>query len=203
MDIDVLNKKILRCKKCKGLNIPKETMSAPGFGNIDGHDLFIIGQSLHGYNPDTEPQIPFVGPVESNDSGKILYRILKECGVTRKKKNFFITNVVHCHPPENRQSTKEEIANCKSFLEEELRIVNPNVIMVLGKDAREWFGLKRIPSGKLVYTAIKIYKEKSADVGKSRLFIVAHHPSYVMRHATHLKNRYEREVGKELKEALK
>lgn len=173
--LKVLNKKIMSCRKCPGLNIPKETMAAPGYGDLNA-ELMVVGQSLHSYNPKTpDQQIPFVGPVESRDSGKILYKALEMAGYSFEKKNLFITNVVHCHPPGNRPSTDKERNNCAHFLGEELNLVQPKIILALGKDARDWFSLQAPSTGKLVQYLPLSFSYYKTD------YIVAHHPSYVMR----------------------
>ena len=52
------------------------------------------------------------------------------------KSDIFITNVVHCHPPENRKSRRHEIDNCKHYLFEELEILAPQLVIGLGEDAK-------------------------------------------------------------------
>lgn len=145
-----LESQILTCRKCEGLNIPKETMAAPGYGAITA-ELVVIGQSLHGYNPQTpKRQIPFIGPVESQDSGLLLYAALRKAGYTIRKGNVYITNVVKCHPPGNRSSRDEEKANCIGYLKKELKMIRPKAIMTVGADAHRVFNAS-MSSHKLAY----------------------------------------------------
>lgn len=55
--------------------------------------------------------------------------------VSLERKDVFISNVVHCHPPHNRASTEKEIRNCRPYLIEEIELVKPQLIIVLGNDA--------------------------------------------------------------------
>ena len=128
----ILDRQIRLCSRCVGLNYKKLTESAPGYGNIYSN-VMLIGQSLHSYNSETSIQIPFTGYRDRFDSGKILDKAFEKAGII--KENIFITNVVHCHPPENRSSSEEEIKNCSGFLLEEIELVRPKLIIPLGKDA--------------------------------------------------------------------
>jgi len=189
----ILNEEITRCRRCKGLNIPGETMSAPGAGNHKAK-VFVVGQSLHSYNSDTPVQIPFVGPIKSSDSGVLLYEILEKNGITLKE-NLFITNVVHCHTPNNRPSLHNEIMNCMSFLKQELNLVKPRLIIAIGSDARNWFCLPTLGSGKFV----RLFKREG---NFKRYYIVAHHPSYILRYCLKKdKAEYEKQFSKALRKA--
>ncbi len=54
------------------------------------------------------------------------------------KADLFVTNVVHCHPPDNRKSEPHEIANCARFLRRELALVQPRLVVGFGDDTRDW-----------------------------------------------------------------
>ena len=131
----LLDQSIKNCKKCKGLNVPDITESAPGFGNINSPVMF-IGQSL--CTACMATQIPFTG-----GSGLILDEIFNRLRV--KKSDLFITNLVHCHPPNNRPSTPEEIDNCKVYLEAEIELVNPLLIVGFGNDVKNVFFNTTLP----------------------------------------------------------
>jgi len=194
--IKSLNKKINSCKKCEGLNIPKKTMSAFGYGDLKA-ELFVVGQSLHAYNPRTpKRQIPFVGPIERMDSGNILYKILHSLNYTFKNKNLFITNVVHCHVPKHRKLYSNEIENCKYYLKQELRIIKPKIILTLGTDARVWFNLPRIMQS--YFSQVWRDTEFMEDV----IFVISYHPSYVMRYGgAKIKEKYTNHMTKSLLKA--
>ena len=121
-----LNRKIQKCRKCPGLNSPAFTESAPGFGNPNAR-IFFVGQSLCTQCMVT--QIPF-----TEGSGYYIDAVLAIIGMTRL--DVFISNILHCHPPGNRQSTPDEIKNCMPYLKQELEIVKPAIVVALGNDAK-------------------------------------------------------------------
>jgi uracil-DNA glycosylase len=77
-----------------------------------------------------ESRIPFTG-----GSGRVLDRSLAIAGIA--KHEVFITNVVHCHPPDDRPSRPHEIENCRPYLHRELEIVQPRLVIGLGRDAED------------------------------------------------------------------
>jgi uracil-DNA glycosylase family 4 len=88
----------------------------------------IVGQSL--CRKCMESGIPFTG-----GSGGYIDAALELAGM--KKRDLFITNVVHCHPPGDRPSHRYEIDNCRHFLHAELDVVTPRLIIGLGGDAEK------------------------------------------------------------------
>ncbi|WP_231964956.1 uracil-DNA glycosylase family protein [Mycobacterium sp. E3339] len=121
----LLKKNIIHCDKCDGLNIHGVTQASPGYGS-EQSPVMIVGQSL--CRKCMEKQEPFVG-----GSGNLVDRSLKSAGIA--KCDIFITNVVHCHPPKNHKSLPEWITNCTPYLHRELDIVQPRLVIGLGKDA--------------------------------------------------------------------
>lgn len=126
-----LDARIAACQLCEGLNISRFTDSCPGWGDLNAK-VFFIGQSLH--KPGISSGLPFI-----LGSGYLLDAALRLSGLLRK--DVFITNTVHCHPPRNRASTDEEKMNCLSFLRKEVQIVQPKLIVALGNDA-QWALIK-------------------------------------------------------------
>ncbi len=120
-----LDDEIKSCRRCEGLNIAGVTASAPGYGCLTS-PVALVGQSLCEKCMDT--QIPFTG-----GSGELIDKGIKLAGL--KKKQVFISNAVHCHPPKNRASHQHEIVNCSTFLHRELEIVRPRLVITLGRDA--------------------------------------------------------------------
>lgn len=98
------------------------------FGTGDpGADLMFVGEGP-GARED-EQGLPFVGR-----SGQLLDRlVLEELGLTRDR--FYIANVVKCRPPNNRDPVPEEIAACRPYLESQLELIAPKVVVTLGKFA--------------------------------------------------------------------
>lgn len=95
----------------------------PGEGSREARILF-IGEAP-GYH-ETVQRRPFVGR-----SGKLLRSTIDETGI--EKKDYFISNIVKVRPPDNRDPTAEEIAAYKPYLDAEIRIIRPNLIVTLGR----------------------------------------------------------------------
>lgn len=165
----LLDIRIKKCDNCLGLNIKGETENAPGYGNLNS-PVMIIGQSL--CTSCMHTQIPFTG-----GSGLILDKIFALAGV--KKEDLFITNLVHCHPPKNRQSLPEEIICCKPYLEEEIDIVNPLLIIGLGNDVKSnLFSYRDRMDNMMAYQLL--YRNINGKfAGRHTCFV--YHPAYVDR----------------------
>jgi DNA polymerase len=172
MDISQINKRIKKCSMCEGLNSQAlGTLNAPGYGDIKSNVVF-IGQSLCG-NPCIKAQIPFTG-----GSGKLLDQAFSQTSIV--KNQIYITNVVKCHPPKNRKSKKQEISNCSPYLDQELKLIKPKVIICLGKDA--WAYLK-IPITKPCNKTVLVN-------GKNTTIHFVYHPSYIMRQKKPIRQQY-------------
>ncbi|HUX55572.1 MAG TPA: uracil-DNA glycosylase family protein [Bacteroidales bacterium] len=109
------------------MNIKRVTEACVGWGNLNA-GIFFVGQSCHEYG--VYSGIPFI-----LGSGLIIDAVLKLNRLNRR--DCFISNSVHCHPERNRPSTDEEKENCLLYLFEELDIVQPKVVITLGKDAEQ------------------------------------------------------------------
>lgn len=148
-----LDRRIFNCDLCEDLNIKRCTDSCTGWGDLNAK-VFFIGQSLHKLGILSD--LPFI-----LGSGYLLDAALRLSGLLRK--DVFITNVVHCHPPRNRTSTEEEKKNCLGFLEKEIEIVWPELIVALGNDA-QWaistFGPDHIFWDDIFWDAIRVIRVK-------------------------------------------
>lgn len=105
-------------------------------------------------------------------SGQLLTKMIEAMGLTRDK--VFIANVAKCRPPNNRPPTSEEMATCSPFLLEQLRIINPKIIVALGKTAAVGLALLK-QSDPLTPMRGKIHSWNEIPV------IVTYHPSYLLR----------------------
>ena len=108
-----------RCGLCAG-----RTQPVLGAG-VPNSRIVIVGEAP-GKNEDEQGK-PFVGR-----SGKLLDQMLAEVGLYRDK-NVFITNIVKCRPPENRDPSPEECAACREYLDRILTIIDPKVILCVGR----------------------------------------------------------------------
>ena len=126
LSLDELNAKILRCTRC-GLARTRNNV-VPGMG-VEHPDVLVIGEGP-GHDEDMQG-LPFVGK-----AGLLLDRMLAAIGLDRKT-NCYIANIVKCRPPENRNPLPDEQASCFSFLEAQIHILKPKMILCMGKIAIE------------------------------------------------------------------
>lgn len=110
------------CTRCADL-VESRSRIVNGVGPLDA-ELIFVGEGP-GEQEDVEGE-PFVGR-----SGDILDEILAEHGIDREAVR--ITNCVKCRPPENRDPRAGELSNCRGYLDREITVVDPEVIVTLGK----------------------------------------------------------------------
>ncbi|MDA0352350.1 MAG: uracil-DNA glycosylase [Chloroflexi bacterium] len=128
-----LYESIADCPNC--VLARNRSRTVPGSGPVSA-DLMFVGEAP-GQRED-ELGLPFVGR-----SGQFLDQLLGGINLTRS--DVYVTNVVKCRPPANRDPEPVEIATCGDFLEEQLRRVNPKVIATLGRfSMARWFPDARI-----------------------------------------------------------
>ena len=113
------------CERCE-LAAGRQTVVF-GSGDPDA-DLMFIGEGP-GANEDRQG-LPFVGP-----AGELLTRIIEAIELQRDEA--YIANIVKCRPPGNRDPKAPEVAACRDFLEEQIRLVAPTVIVALGRVAAQ------------------------------------------------------------------
>lgn len=118
---------VRRCTRCP-LHL-RRANAVPGEGPSDAA-VVIIGEGP-GMHEDLKGR-PFVGA-----AGKQLDGLLKEAGLVRG--NVYITNVVKCRPPENRRPTEAEAAACHPYLERQISLLHPTIIVLLGDSALKRF----------------------------------------------------------------
>jgi uracil-DNA glycosylase family 4 len=109
------------CTRCTELAATRKTVVF-GAGNADA-DLMFVGEAP-GATED-EQGLPFVGR-----AGKLLDQLLEEIGLTRP--DVFVTNVLRCRPPGNRDPLPIEIENCREYLLGSIELIEPTVICTLG-----------------------------------------------------------------------
>jgi DNA polymerase len=120
----------VRCKLCRG-----RTRAVPGEGNPNAKILF-IGEGP-GYHEDQQGR-PFVGP-----AGQFLDELLASINLQRS--DVFITNVVKCRPPQNRDPEPDEMAACNDYLDRQIAAIKPRVIVTLGRySMSKFFGGEKI-----------------------------------------------------------
>ena len=134
-----------------------------GVGNKDAEVLF-IGEGP-GENEDLQGE-PFVGR-----GGKLLDKMLYSVDLSRDK-NIYIANIVKCRPPKNRDPKPEEQTACTPWLRNQFKLMNPKIIVCLG----------RIASAKIIKPDIKITKEHGMFFEKSGVLMMPMlHPAAILR----------------------
>lgn len=129
----VIENKVRKCQLCSLADTRKN--SVPGFGKPDA-DIMLIGEGP-GHHED-EQGLPFVGA-----SGRLLDDLL--ASIELKREDVYITNVVKCRPPGNRDPQSEEIDACRPYLDGQIELIDPRVIVTLGRfSMARWFEGVRI-----------------------------------------------------------
>ncbi len=119
-----LRQQIVLCKKCQTL-ISSRTQVVPGDG-VGNAAIMFIGEAP-GFNEDRQGA-PFVG-----QAGAFLNELL--ASINFKREQVYITNVIKCRPPENRDPLPYEIQNCRPGLDAQIAIIRPKIIVTLGRYA--------------------------------------------------------------------
>ena len=171
--LDSIAENIKVCEKCELCKT--RTKAVPGKGNFDA-DVIFVGEAP-GRNEDMHGE-PFVGA-----AGKRLDMILEDTGIDRE--DVYITNIVKCRPPKNRVPSKQEEEACNDFIKQEIEIINPKIICIMGNTA---------------YGTLLDGKEITKNHGKivekdGRKFFVTFHPAatiYNQKLVDELKNDFRR-----------
>ena len=167
--LDSIAENVRECQQCELCET--RIKAVPGKGNFDA-DVIFVGEAP-GRNEDIHGE-PFVGA-----AGKRLDMILEDTGIDRK--DVYITNIVKCRPPKNRVPSKKEEESCNDFIKQEIEIINPKIICVMGNTA---------------YGTLLDGKEITKNHGKivekdGRKFFVTFHPAATI---------YNQKLVEELKE---
>jgi len=126
-DLQELHQRIASCPDCDLCRT--RSNAVPGEGPPDAEILF-VGEGP-GFYEDQQSR-PFVGP-----AGKFLEELLASIGLRRDQ--VFITNVVKCRPPNNRDPLPGEIEACRKHLKRQIELIKPKVIVSLGRYSLAWF----------------------------------------------------------------
>lgn len=136
--------------------------AVPGDGAADA-DIMFVGEAP-GKNEDEQGK-PFVGA-----AGKFLAEMLAT--INLKREDIYITNVVKYRPPNNRDPLPEEIEACMPWLHEQIKIIQPKVIVTLGRHAMEHF----IPGKKISEVHGQAFRRTFDDIGE-QVFFALYHPA--------------------------
>ena len=161
-DLARLDEVVKKCKQCSLHKTRKKTVF--GEGN-SGSDIMIIGEAPG--KEEDEAGRPFIGR-----AGKLLNEFLKSIGLNRSL--VFIANTIKCRPPENRDPEIVEINACSDYLNQQINIIKPKVLVLLGKIAANRLLGKDIPMSEL---RLKKFFIDKYDIP----IIVFYHPAYILR----------------------
>jgi uracil-DNA glycosylase family 4 len=160
-ELDAVAAEVAVCPKCELSR--SRTHAVPGEGNPQAR-VMLIGEGP-GWHEDQQGR-PFVG-----NAGKFLNELLELGGL--KREDVFITNVVKCRPPGNRDPMPDEIAACAPYLERQIGAIDPDVIVTLGRfSMSRWFPGERIS---------KIHGQPKRFDG--RLIVPMYHPAAALHQA--------------------
>jgi len=179
----------VKCDLCKG-----RKKAVPGVGNPESRVLF-IGEAP-GQSEDLKGE-PFVGA-----AGKFLNTLLSEIGFSRA--DVFITNVVKCRPPRNRDPRPDEIETCTPYLNRQIGIIQPKLIVTLGNHSTAYVLSKaQLPFHSITQARGKVYE--TTILGLKVAVFPTFHPAaalYSARYKKQLEEDFQRMKEELLKRGL-
>ncbi len=165
--LEVIAAEIRSCTRCK-LHVGR-TLAVPGEGNASTEVVF-VGEGP-GLNEDKQGR-PFVGR-----AGDLLMKLLGSIGWRRD--DVFITNIVKCRPPDNRDPEPDEIAACAPYLTRQLEVLDPAVVVTLGR-----FSMQRFMPGARISQAHGTVRPTNPATGaRDALALAMYHPAAALRTA--------------------
>lgn len=152
------------CSACTGCGLCATRTNVVFGTGVRSADIMFVGEGP-GEQEDLQGE-PFVGA-----AGKLLDEMLSIIDLSRKE-NVYIANIVKCRPPRNRDPQDDEQAACYPYLQEQIRLVQPKVIVCLG----------RIAAKKMIREDFRITKEHGTWILKDGIWYTAiYHPSALLR----------------------
>ena len=167
-----LRERVAACTRC-GLSATR-TQTVFGVGN-PAAEWLIVGEAP-GADEDRQGE-PFVGR-----AGQLLNSMLRAIGLAREQ--VYIANVLKCRPPHNRDPLPGEIAECLPFLERQIALLKPKIMLVVGRIAAQNLLKTDVPLGRL--------RQQVHVFGASRVpLVVTYHPAYLLRTPTDKRKTWE------------
>ena len=159
-DWAALQAEVAHCTRCALCTTRSQTVF--GSGNKQA-DWMLVGEAP-GQHED-EQGLPFVG-----NAGLLLTEMLRAIGLSREE--VFITNILKCRPPNNRDPHADEVERCNDYLQRQQRLIQPKIILAVGRIAAQ--------------TLLKTDEPLSRLRGKTHAFnntpvVVVYHPAYLLR----------------------
>lgn len=168
--LDELNTIVRRCRRCPLHRTRTNTVF--GEGNPKAKMMF-VGEGP-GFNEDMMGR-PFVGR-----AGQLLDKMMESVGL--KREEIYITNIVKCRPPNNRNPYEDESKVCIEFLRWQVKIIDPDIIVCLGA----------VSSRNIIHKDFRITKDRGVWYKKGKFNIIAtYHPAALLRDESKMKDAWE------------
>jgi DNA polymerase len=165
-ELEAIAEQTRQCRKCRLGSLRKNAV--PGEGNPAARIMF-VGEGP-GADEDEQGR-PFVGR-----AGQLLDKIIAACGL--KRQDVWIGNIIKCRPPENRDPLPDEITACIPYLQRQIELVNPEIIVALGAHAARTLLDCQKPIGQLR----GIFHEYTPGIGRKSIKLMpTFHPAYLLR----------------------
>lgn len=166
MQLAELKAAVAGCRLCALAGGRTQTV----FGTGDAHARCMIIGEAPGAEEDARGE-PFVGR-----AGRLLNAMLRAIGLSREA--VYIANIVKCRPPKNRDPKPEEMVACSQYLRRQITLVNPRVILAVGRVAAQHLVGSAIPVGRMRGQS---YLYENVDNGARIPIVVTYHPAYLLR----------------------
>lgn len=175
------------CEYCDKCELCKTRTNIVFSGGVPNHKMMLIGEAP-GYYEDQKGE-PFVGK-----AGQLLDKIFESVGLSRKK-DVYICNTLKCRPPDNRDPLPEEKEACRAYLDAQIEILKPRIILLCGK----------VALSSMLNTAIGITKVRGKwfDGPFGSKMMPIFHPSYLLRNDSHEKGSPKWLMWQDIKEIKK
>jgi len=165
-ELEKLVNEVRQCRKCELGSL--RTNAVPGEGSPRARIMF-VGEAP-GADEDAQGR-PFVGR-----AGQLLDKIIAACGL--KRSDVYIGNILKCRPPENRDPRAEEIISCLPYIQRQIELINPEIIVALGSHAAKTL----LNSPKAIGQLRGQFHEYYAGFGRPPTKLMAtFHPAYLLR----------------------
>jgi DNA polymerase len=183
-ELEKIAEEVRQCCKCDLGS--SRTNAVPGEGNPDARIMF-VGEAP-GADEDAQGR-PFVGR-----AGQLLDKIIAACGL--KRSDVFIGNILKCRPPDNRDPRAEEIISCLPYLQRQIEIIEPEVLVALGAHAAKTL----LNTAKSIGQLRGQFHEYYSGLGRPPVKLMAtYHTAYLLRNYSP-ENR--RKVWEDMKKVL-
>jgi DNA polymerase len=183
-ELEEIAEQTRKCRKCELGSLRKNAV--PGEGNTSARIMF-VGEAP-GADEDTQGR-PFVGR-----AGQLLEKIIAACGL--KRQDVWIGNILKCRPPDNRDPKPEEIIACIPYLQRQIELINPEIIVALGAHAAKTL----LDTPKAIGQLRGMFHEYVPGLGHKPIKLMpTFHPAYLLRNYS---DDNRRKVWEDMKKVL-